>query len=61
MLLDAETISRLVSIICYKADGVFLWVALALKSVQAGYNNHDDPAELERGLEGLHNDPDSLY
>lgn len=58
---DAETISRLVSIICSKADGVFLWVALALKSVQAGYTNHDDPAELERRLEGLHNDLDSLY
>jgi hypothetical protein len=58
---DAETISRLVSIICSKADGVFLWVALALKSVQAGYNNHDDPAELKRRLEGLHNDLDSLY
>lgn len=58
---DAETINRLVSTICSKADGVFLWVALALKSVQTGYDNHDDPAELKLRLESLPNDLNTLY
>lgn len=31
---DAKTIDRLVSTICSKAAGVFLWVALALESIQ---------------------------
>jgi hypothetical protein len=58
---DAETINRLVSTICSKADGVFLWVALALKSVQTGYDNHDDQAELESRLNSLPNDLNTLY
>jgi hypothetical protein len=58
---DAETINHLVSTICSKADGVFLWVALALKSVQTGYDNHDDPAELKLRLELLPNNLNTLY
>lgn len=58
---DAETVNRLVSTICSKADGVFLWVALALKSVRTGYDNHDDPAELELRLKSLPNDLNTLY
>ncbi|QKX56752.1 uncharacterized protein TRUGW13939_03859 [Talaromyces rugulosus] len=58
---DPETTNRLVSIILSKADGVFLWVALALKSVQTGYDNHDDPAELQARLESLPNDLNTLY
>lgn len=58
---DAETINRLVSTICFKANGVFLWVALALKSVQTGIRNHDDIAELESRLESLPDDLNRLY
>ncbi|KAF4177918.1 hypothetical protein CNMCM8927_008970 [Aspergillus lentulus] len=59
---DAETISRLVSTICSKADGVFLWVALALRSIQTGHDNHDSPAELEeQRLNSLPNDLNTLY
>ncbi|OKL57442.1 hypothetical protein UA08_07168 [Talaromyces atroroseus] len=59
---DAETISRLVSTICSKADGVFLWVALALRSIQTGHENRDSPAELEnQRLTSLPNDINALY
>ncbi|OOQ84423.1 hypothetical protein PEBR_30443 [Penicillium brasilianum] len=58
---DTERLSLLASNICRKADGVFLWVALALKSIKIGCCNDDDPAELESRLEALPNDLHALY
>ncbi|KAJ6032484.1 hypothetical protein N7540_003216 [Penicillium herquei] len=58
---DAKTIERLITRICEKASGVFLWVALALKSIRTGYSNHDDPAELEERLRLLPSDLNTLY
>lgn len=58
---DKEGLGRLVYKICLKADGVFLWVALALKSIQTGHCNNDDPAEVESRLDALPNDLNTLY
>jgi hypothetical protein len=51
--LEREIISR--------ADGVFLWVRLVLKSLMDGLGNRDDIDDLQRRLEILPRDLEGLY
>lgn len=44
-----------------KANGVFLWVSLALKSLQRGVINGDDPARLMERLRKLPSELGKLY
>jgi hypothetical protein len=44
-----------------KANGVFLWVSLALKSLQRGVTNGDDPAKLMERLHKLPSELEKLY
>jgi hypothetical protein len=44
-----------------KANGVFLWVSLALKSLQRGVANRDDPAKLMERLRKLPSELGKLY
>ena len=39
---DPDGLSRIVDLILEKAEGVFLWVHLALKSCKTGVQNRDD-------------------
>jgi hypothetical protein len=47
--------------ICEKADGVFLWVSLALKSLKSGIENGDSLEELQLRLDALPKDLQQLY
>jgi hypothetical protein len=51
----------LVEAICNKADGVFLWVSLALRMLLRGLANDDSRQELHRRLEILPRDLNDLY
>jgi len=51
----------LVKEVSIRAEGVFLWVALALKSLERGLNNEDDTNDLERRLQTLPSDLGALY
>jgi len=44
-----------------KANGVFLWVSLALKSLQRGCVNGDDPSKLMERLRALPSELEKLY
>ncbi|KAN0107891.1 hypothetical protein V8E51_007633 [Hyaloscypha variabilis] len=44
-----------------KANGVFLWVSLALKSLQRGITNGDDPTKLMERLRALPSELGKLY
>ncbi|TVY31187.1 Vegetative incompatibility protein HET-E-1 [Lachnellula hyalina] len=44
-----------------KAEGVFLWVSLVLKSLQRGMANGDDPKELMHRLETLPSELGNLF
>jgi hypothetical protein len=44
-----------------KADGVFLWVTLVVKSLLAGLGNRDSIADLQRRLKLLPSDLEALY
>ncbi|KAH8759110.1 hypothetical protein F5882DRAFT_366438, partial [Hyaloscypha sp. PMI_1271] len=44
-----------------KANGVFLWVSLALKSLQRGITNGDDPTTLMERLRALPSELGKLY
>jgi hypothetical protein len=54
---EAEFVQEIVS----KANGVFLWVSLALKSLQRGLTNGDDPTKLMERLRALPSDLAKLY
>ncbi|KAE8446759.1 hypothetical protein EG329_011664 [Mollisiaceae sp. DMI_Dod_QoI] len=54
-------ISYFVSEIVTKADGVFLWVKLVVRSLLDGLNNGDSIAEFDRRLHELPSDLESLY
>jgi hypothetical protein len=54
-------VDDLASTITYKADGVFLWVVLAIKSIHRGLSAQDDEQELRRRLDRLPRDMTSLY
>lgn len=51
----------LVSEICSKASGVFLWVKLVVRSLLQGFCNHDRISDLRRRLEELPTDLAKLY
>ena len=53
--------SYIVESLCRKADGVFLWVSLALKSIVRGWSSDDSPVELMKRLEALPGDLQQLY
>ncbi|KAE8444628.1 hypothetical protein EG329_014376 [Mollisiaceae sp. DMI_Dod_QoI] len=47
--------------VCQKADGVFLWVHLALKSLEEGFGNNDDISDLNHRLDLLPNGLHELF
>ena len=51
----------IVDMVCRKADGVFLWIALALRMLLRGLTKDDATADLQRRLDLLPADLDSLY
>ncbi|KAK3358684.1 hypothetical protein B0T25DRAFT_530909 [Lasiosphaeria hispida] len=51
----------LIEALCDKADGVFLWLALATRSLARGITNGDKVTELKLRLEGLPAGLNSLY
>ncbi|KAL0933333.1 uncharacterized protein CTRU02_212296 [Colletotrichum truncatum] len=51
----------MLEIVVRKADGVFLWVVLALQSVKRGFNNFDNWDTLCRRINTLPGDLKSLY
>lgn len=54
-------IQAIVDSITAKANGVFLWVALVLRSVLMGLRNGDNLAELERRIALMPSDMSDLY
>jgi hypothetical protein len=44
-----------------KAEGVFLWLCLAVKDLKRGFENGDEPKHLRMRVERLHSDIESLY
>lgn len=52
---------ELVRTVCEKAHGVFLWAALALRSIQTGWSHGDDAIEIKQRLELLPDDLNALY
>jgi hypothetical protein len=53
--------SQFINEIVGKANGVFLWVSLALKSLQRGITNGDDPTTLMERLRTLPSELGKLY
>jgi hypothetical protein len=53
--------SQFLGEIVNKANGVFLWVSLALKSLQRGITNGDDPTKLMERLRALPSELGKLY
>ncbi|KAJ3499554.1 hypothetical protein NLG97_g257 [Lecanicillium saksenae] len=60
-LYNAEQIDELLRHICGKADGVFLWVMLALKNLEVGTYYEEDFAELSKRLSHLPKGLEELY
>jgi len=58
---NSRLLSEFMGRVCSKAEGVFLWVVLALRSIRTGIFNEDDPVELQRRLELLPNELHQLY
>lgn len=52
---------RLLDVICEHAAGVFLWVSLALKSLETGFVEFNTVDELSKRLELLPQELDKLY
>lgn len=44
-----------------KAEVVFIWLCLAIKDLKRGFANDDEPLYLQRRIERLHGDIESLY
>ncbi|KAH6705244.1 hypothetical protein BKA61DRAFT_493019 [Leptodontidium sp. MPI-SDFR-AT-0119] len=61
VLHEAESAATLVNDIVLKADGVFLWVRLVVKSLLDGLRNHDDVAILQERLALIPRELDDLY
>lgn len=57
----AELLPELVETVLYKADGVFLWVHYALRSLVRGLSQQDDWDELEIRLKALPSKIEELY
>jgi hypothetical protein len=58
---NKQAAAALIREIVAKADGVFLWVTLVVKSLLAGLGNRDGIKDLQRRLRLLPNDLESLY
>lgn len=58
---DSERLRDVVNILCRKAEGVFLWVALAVKGQRLGAVYKDGPELLTRRLENLPMGLSELY
>jgi hypothetical protein len=56
-----ENATALVEEVVQKADGVFLWVRLAVKSLLNGIQNRDDITTLQSRLATLPNELEALY
>lgn len=52
---------RLIQSLAYKAEGVFLWLILAIKSVNEGFRNDDSFETLQERINCLPQGLDSLY
>ena len=61
MLLERESAAALVNNIVEKADSVFLWVRLVVKSLLDGLRNHDGVAILQERLTLIPTELDDLY
>ncbi|KAH9205388.1 hypothetical protein DL95DRAFT_528851 [Leptodontidium sp. 2 PMI_412] len=61
VLHEAESAATLVNDIVLKADGVFLWVRLVVKSLLDGLRNHDDVATLQERLALIPRELNDLY
>ena len=58
---DAGAEEKIVSEIADKASGVFLWVALVLKTLREGYRNGDRLTTLLRKIDDMPEDIERLY
>ncbi|KAH8591607.1 hypothetical protein B0O99DRAFT_267283 [Bisporella sp. PMI_857] len=58
---ESSDANRLIDKIVHKADGVFLWVNLAVNSLLRGLDNNDDISVLERRLGDLPQELERLY
>jgi hypothetical protein len=58
---EPETTEELVQEIVQKAEGVFLWVRIVVKSLLSGMRNLDDMSDLWRRLELLPKELEPLY
>ncbi|KAK0751894.1 hypothetical protein B0T18DRAFT_79374 [Schizothecium vesticola] len=58
---DLKDNGKLLKHICQMADGVFLWVALAVRSLKTGLVKGDGPKELDQRLQALPSDLATLY
>ncbi|KAH8894388.1 hypothetical protein GQ53DRAFT_643662, partial [Thozetella sp. PMI_491] len=58
---DPDVTAQLVSGICSKACGVFLWVVLVVQRLTISLQNYDTRKELEAEMEKLPSDLESLY
>ncbi|KAK4649745.1 uncharacterized protein QC761_0024510 [Podospora bellae-mahoneyi] len=57
----SDSFRDLIGEIAYRADGVFLWAALTVKSLQRGLVHEDSPDELQRRLDALPDGLNALY
>ncbi|KAL8717487.1 MAG: hypothetical protein Q9225_005268 [Loekoesia sp. 1 TL-2023] len=57
----AEKRSELIDIVVDRADGVFLWVHYALRSILKGLNQYDDWDQVEQRLKALPRRMEELY
>ena len=58
---NADYLSRVSKEIPERAEGVFLWVAFAVRSQIEGLRNEDSPKELEKRLDQLPDDIEGIY
>lgn len=58
---DSERLREVVKVLCHRAEGVFLWVALAVKGQRLGAVYKDSPELLARRLEKLPMGLSELY
>ena len=58
---DADRVEQLMSKLCDKADGVFLWARLAVQDIISGLRSRDSLDMLEQRLQRLNNSLDGLF
>ncbi|KAM7184894.1 hypothetical protein V8F20_012031 [Naviculisporaceae sp. PSN 640] len=59
--INSEDVGFLAGEISFRAEGVFLWASLALKSLERGIANSDSLSYLQERLKGLPDDLNALY